>query len=363
MHNPLSRRAAGALVTLAALLVALPPALAQQRDPSPEGSAASGSGGAGDRVEGRRPPLRFDGEGGASEALLRQTEATCGRPYQGSRDQLEHSRFHCMYAYFLQCNNLSDQQRVVCAQYATMQANGAPPCPHCPPAPPAPAPAPATGRPPTPTCAGQATGTACWMALANQADCYVWNGWLQKDESVTWSGACSRGFAHGEGSLRWVHGEDKKVLTGTGLLQAGKRHGPWVERWADGRVSEGPYVAGKRHGPWVERLANGDVWEGPYVAGKRHGPWVWRWPEGDVWEGPLVDGKMHGHWVLRLSNGGVEEGPYVDGKKHGHWVTRWPEGDVSEGPYVAGKRHGHWVIRWPDGRVSETRWLNGEPQR
>ena len=69
--------------------------------------------------------------GGDLAAQLRQTEATCGRPYRGPTDRREHSRFHCMYAYFLQCNNLVDQHRTVCAQYEAMRANGAPQCPHC----------------------------------------------------------------------------------------------------------------------------------------------------------------------------------------------------------------------------------------
>ena len=84
----------------------IPPAMGQQRD-------------------------QREGGGGDLEAQLRQTEATCGRPYRGPTDQREHSRFHCMYAYFLQCNNLVDQHRTVCAQYEAMRANGAPHCPHC----------------------------------------------------------------------------------------------------------------------------------------------------------------------------------------------------------------------------------------
>ena len=69
--------------------------------------------------------------GGDLAAQLRHTEATCGRPYRGPTDQREHSRFHCMYAYFLQCNQLLDRHRTVCAQYEAMRANGAPSCPHC----------------------------------------------------------------------------------------------------------------------------------------------------------------------------------------------------------------------------------------
>ena len=206
-------------------------------------------------------------------------------------------------------------------------------------APPTPAQDSAGRSRPTPTCAGQAAGTACWTELASQAGCYVWNGHALPDASVTWSGACTDGLAHGDGSLTWVWGEDKKVVTMTGRLQAGQQHGgPWVERLWDGDVYEGPYVEGQRHGHWVLRKANGDVHEGPFVEGKKHGPWVERLWNGDVYEGPFVEGKQHGLWVIRFADGNVWEGPFVEGKRHGPWVWRWPDGRVEEESYVHGER-------------------------
>ena len=76
-----------------------------------------------------------------------------------------------------------------------------------------------------PICTDQAEDAACWMELANEAGCYIWNPNPQKDESVTWTGECTEGLAHGEGSLTWVWGEDKQVSTSTGRLQDGKMHG------------------------------------------------------------------------------------------------------------------------------------------
>ena len=192
---------------------------------------------------------------------------------------------------------------------------------------------------PDSTCTGQAEGVACWMELANEAGCYVWNDRLRKDESVTWTGACAGSWAHGAGMLTWVWGENKNVSTATGLLQNGKQHGRWVLRRADGRVDEGPYVDGQQHGHWVVRTANGSVIEGPYV-----------------------DGQQHGHWVTRNANGGVAEGPYVDGQQHGHWVFRFADGYSDEGPYVDGQRHGPWVVRDADGSSREVTYVNGRRQ-
>ena len=192
-----------------------------------------------------------------------------------------------------------------------------------------------------PTCAGQPKGTACWMELSNQPGCYVWNGSLAVDETVIWTGECAEGLAQGTGTLKLVYTDGgNKTIEATGRIQAGKRHGRWVLRWADGDVDEGPYVEGKRHGRWVLRWASGTVDEGPYVEGERHGRWVTRYASGDVYEGPYVEGKQHGQWVWRLVNGNVEEGPYVEGERHGQWVTRYAAGASRKARMWRGSRTG-----------------------
>ena len=53
-----------------------------------------------------------------------------------------------------------------------------------------------------------------------------------------------------------------------------------VERRADGRVNEGPYVDGKKHGQWVRPLYGDEGYEyefvDTYVKGKSHRPSVKR---------------------------------------------------------------------------------------
>lgn len=63
----------------------------------------------------------------------------------------------------------------------------------------------------TQTCEGQSKGAACWMELANQKDCYVWNPNLQKDETVTWTAECKGGLAHAIGTITWVWDDGKKL--------------------------------------------------------------------------------------------------------------------------------------------------------
>ena len=159
------------------------------------------------------------------------------------------------------------------------------------------------------TCAGKPQGIACWMELANQHGCYVWNPNLQTDETATWTGECSGGMAQGTGTLTRVWGDGKNTLELTGRFRDGKMHGQWVVRFASGSVWEGSYVDGKRHGRWVERSADGQVGGGTFVDGKLHGRWVQRFAKGGVHEGSYVDDKKHGRWFQRFTSGGVWEGP------------------------------------------------------
>ena len=209
------------------------------------------------------------------------------------------------------------------------------------------------------TCIGKPVGSSCWMALTDQPECYVWNPYLEKDESLTWSGKCSEGFAEGEGTLTYNYLFDSAtmipvIFEETGHLQNGRKHGQWVERvqqteegnnqpdpsgW---RVSEGPYVLGTKHGQWVERSWRNDwVHEGSYVNGKEHGQWVGRlplWGKEEKMMSTHANGVLHGPHFTRFTDGSTREGSFVNGKKHGRWVRRDPEGTVvSESTYVNGE--------------------------
>ncbi len=198
-------------------------------------------------------------------------------------------------------------------------------------------------------CGEKSVGSSCWMALTNQPECYVWNSDLEKDETVTWSGECSDGFAQGAGTLFWYIPQGIYIPIGIeakGHLQRGKQYGHWIESLSRrsspedlgkaAGVKEGSYIHGKRHGNWVERYPEGYIYsveKGPYVDGKRHGNWVVRTHDGREGGGPYVDGKMHGQYP-----GGQWEGSYVDGKRHGHWVWRGLDGTTETETYVHGHR-------------------------
>ena len=231
------------------------------------------------------------------------------------------------------------------------------------------------------TCLGKSEGAQCWIELSNHAGCHVWDFNFKEGSTVSWSGGCEDGTAHGEGTLSWEW--PGRERSGTGPLVEGRKRGSWREQYADGTVARGAYSPAGRHDQWVIDLANGaratgiykhgsvvrdwserepiefkgkhlGWWtgSGPYVDDRKYGYWSWvgsgRSYEDDEREGPYVNGRRHGLWLYRdrhrgypPKGGWVSKGPFVDGKKHGIWTE-----EDNEGPYVEGKRHGRWVERF-----------------
>ena len=212
-----------------------------------------------------------------------------------------------------------------------------------------------------PECTGQPKGTECWMELANQPGCHVWNEGLQLEAVAEWTGACSSGLATGPGTLTWEWPPDERQDV-KGTYRFGRKHGHVIENFEDGDVGEGPYVNGKRHGDWIWSYPDGQVESGPYVDGKQHGRWLIGPAEGGRQEGPYEDGEKNGHWVERFATGNVAEGRYLDGKRQGDWVWTYPDGQVEEGPYVDNQQHGRWVVHPPDGDTYYVTFVRGVRQ-
>ena len=106
--------------------------------------------------------------------------------------------------------------------------------------------------PPVPAeelCSGQAPGASCWMELADEAGCFLWNPSLQARETVTWTGRCSAGYAQGLGQVRWL--ADGSTQTEEGRLVDGQRDGIWVTQDQDEWASQGSHARGQRHGTSV----------------------------------------------------------------------------------------------------------------
>ena len=198
-----------------------------------------------------------------------------------------------------------------------------------------------------PKCAGEeALGTECWMVLANQPKCHVWNNFLLPGrETVTWTGGCSGALAQGTGTLRWVRFGD--TTESTGHLQGGKRHGNWKEHRADGVVAEGPYMDDKQHGDWKiidpddGRENSGRIQELSFEHGFQHGLATISWPDGQTLVLPYERGSINGRSVRRYADGSKTVGDFVDSEEDGVWKHYRPHGSIwKEETYSQGKLHG-----------------------
>jgi len=79
-----------------------------------------------------------------------------------------------------------------------------------------------------------------WITVTNQ-DCKVWNPNPIPNESVTWTGGCTDGYASGTGLLRWmVNG--KLDVEFEGRYANGKRNGHGVLKTAEGQRIEGDWL-------------------------------------------------------------------------------------------------------------------------
>jgi len=152
---------------------------------------------------------------------------------------------------------------------------------------------------------------ACWMKVSNRDNCYVWNSEPQTNETVSWSGACMTGVAHGQGEEVWQ----------------------WDGELGGGQATAfGSYMDGKAVGYWEAQFVDGTTMVGPYVDGEANGPWELRLADGAVLTGSMVDDEPHGKWEVRHGDGRIDDVMYDKGEE----ISRAPrfnpkfavEGDI-----------------------------------
>ena len=129
------------------------------------------------------------------------------------------------------------------------------------------------------------------MAEDPQSGCKVWKPNLLPSESVTWSGACTEGYASGNGIARWSSG-GKELLTYEGVFKGGLLQG---------------------HG--VMLASGGDRYEGDYKDGMRDGQGIYTSSAGQRYEGGFRDNKKHGFATVTDANGVRSEVSFQDGQQ------------------------------------------------
>lgn len=218
-----------------------------------------------------------------------------------------------------------------------------------------------------PKCNEQQLFTECWMAFANQPECYVWNDFFVPGETVTWTGQCERALAQGTGTIAWSRDNGKNIDKSTGHLQNGKRHGTWEENKADGTIAKGPYQNGVKHGEWEVidpddgRDESGRIRVIPYVDGKQHGLVKISWPSGQTVTLPYVQGLINGRSIRQFADGEKTVGNFVDSEKVGVWKY-YDSNDLiwKEETYLQGKLHGPWWDRNDYGCRTSGNYIEGE---
>ena len=100
--------------------------------------------------------------------------------------------------------------------------------------------------------------------------CKVFNPAPESGESVSWSGACTDGYASGSGVLQWYSNGQATDLY-NGEINNGKRHGTGTFRWKDGSSYEGGWANHKYDGNGIYTDEHGTVDNATFVSGKYNG--------------------------------------------------------------------------------------------
>lgn len=211
--------------------------------------------------------------------------------------------------------------------------------------------------PPEPICGPRPDSSGCWREVVNRPECHVWVE-ANLDQTATWSGECSEGYAQGRGTIGLTYGRlvpPTPDRTAHGLLVDGRRQGNWLIRIAPERSWEGPFVDGMKHGYWIEPRENGRVSQGLMRRAKRHGDWVHREPDGTVtrgpWfsdhEGPLRVSLRHGIWTSWSPDGTVDRWSMIRGSEEGSRIRWEPDGTVGRFSFAGGERHGLTIFCYP----------------
>ena len=103
-----------------------------------------------------------------------------------------------------------------------------------------------------------------WIADP-KTGCRVWNNFPNPDDRVRWTGPCDKGFAEGDGTLRWFS-KDRNYETDVGHFAIGKINGHARVDDDHGHF-EGTFLNNQPNGQGTLTDKNGDVFSGRWVAG------------------------------------------------------------------------------------------------
>ena len=173
-----------------------------------------------------------------------------------------------------------------------------------------------------------------WASAARNG-CKVWNSAPRPRESMSWSGACIKGFAEGHGRVQWyLNGQSADSYDGD--MRGGRMDCKGIYTWPNGDRYVGDFHGNRRNGSGVINFDSGDRYRGDFVDGRQEGTGLYVWRDGDRYEGDFVDGQPHGKGVYMFIKGGTFEGEWKSGKPNGQGTHRAADGRTYAGLWKNG---------------------------
>jgi hypothetical protein len=164
---------------------------------------------------------------------------------------------------------------------------------------------------------------------AGKPDCRILDFKLGSGDTVSWSGACVDGYAHGKGILQLFHSSEP-VGGYDGVIERGLLQGEGEQFFADGDSYKGSFRDGRPNGKGIFRYAKGGSIRGEFHnGGLVAGSQVERlYAEGDRYTGGWRKGKPNGQGERIYALGGSYQGGWENGEFSGEGTIRYPNGKV-----------------------------------
>ena len=167
-------------------------------------------------------------------------------------------------------------------------------------------------------------------------------------------GLYRQGRKHGPWLIYFTDGREKSRVN----YDHGVEQGEWRVNYRDGKLREkGQFDNGMKTGEWFTYYKDGSVWgNGKYVLNYKQGQWTWNYRNGTLQTiGDYERGDRKGKWIHNYKNGQLEKtGSYEKGKETGFWQHYFENGELeSEGYYKEGVKDSLWKERFQNEQTEE----------
>jgi hypothetical protein len=144
--------------------------------------------------------------------------------------------------------------------------------------------------------------------------CALFDANAKPGDTVGWSGDCESGFAAGQGTAIFMHGEKQLESFSGNFAKGAALDGPVDVNWGEGWRYEGNQASGQFSGPGVLVNNAKDRFDGNWIAGKMNGQGTLIRANGERYVGTWRDDLPNGPGTLTRADGSVVKGVFRDGR-------------------------------------------------